>query len=61
MQVPTVTDLDQDPTMAIATGDWVKINADRGLIEVIPKRERKGARQGEKAKHARMRTGRKAE
>jgi predicted aconitase with swiveling domain len=35
MRVPTVTDLDQDPTEVIATGDWVKINADHGLVEVI--------------------------
>jgi len=37
MRVPTVTDLDQDPTEVIATGDWVKINADQGLVEVIKK------------------------
>jgi predicted aconitase with swiveling domain len=35
MRVPTVTDFDQDPTEVIATGDWVKINADHGLVEVI--------------------------
>ena len=35
MRVPTVTDLDQDPTEIIATGDWVKVDADKGLVEVI--------------------------
>lgn len=37
MRVPTVTDLDRDPTEVIATGDWVRINADQGLVEVIKK------------------------
>ena len=37
MRVPTVTDLDRDPTEVIATGDWVRINADHGLVEVIRK------------------------
>jgi hypothetical protein len=31
IRVPTVTDLDQDPTAVIETGDWVKVDADRGL------------------------------
>jgi predicted aconitase with swiveling domain len=34
LRVPTVTDLDQDPTEVIATGDWVKIDGDRGIVEV---------------------------
>ena len=34
MRVPTVTDLDQDPTEVIATGDWVKIDAEKGIVEV---------------------------
>jgi hypothetical protein len=32
-----VTDLDQDPTEAIATGDWVRVNADEGIIRVEKK------------------------
>lgn len=32
-RVPAVTDLDQDPCEAIATGDWVRI--DNGVVEVI--------------------------
>ena len=35
MRVPTVTDLDQDPTEVIATGDWVKIDAEKGIVEVV--------------------------
>ena len=34
LRVPTVTDLDQDPTEVIATGDWVKIDGDMGIVEV---------------------------
>lgn len=37
MRVPTVTNLDQDPTEVIATGDWVKIDGDMGIVEVIKK------------------------
>jgi predicted aconitase with swiveling domain len=32
-RVPAVTDLDQDPCEAVATGDWVRI--DNGVVEVI--------------------------
>ena len=35
LRVPTVTDLDQDPTRVIATGDWVRIDGDNGIVEVI--------------------------
>ena len=31
---PSVTDLDQDPLQVIATGDWVKVDGDRGIVEV---------------------------
>jgi uncharacterized protein len=31
---PAVTDLDQDPLKVIATGDWVKIDGDKGIVEV---------------------------
>jgi predicted aconitase with swiveling domain len=31
---PSVTDLDQDPLEVIATGDWVKVDGDRGIVEV---------------------------
>ena len=34
LRVPTVTDLDQDPTEVIATGDWIKIDGDRGIVEI---------------------------
>jgi uncharacterized protein len=34
MRVPSVTDFDRDPLGVIATGDWVRVDADRGLVEV---------------------------
>ena len=37
MQVPTVTDFDQDPVEVIETGDHVIVNADEGTVEVIKK------------------------
>ena len=33
-RVPSITDLDGDPTEVISTGDWVKVDADRGLVEI---------------------------
>jgi predicted aconitase with swiveling domain len=35
MRAPAVTDLDQDPLSVIETGDWVKVNGDRGIVEVF--------------------------
>lgn len=37
MHVPAITDLDQDPIAVIETGDWVKVNADQGVVEVLKK------------------------
>jgi len=34
MRAPAVTDLDQDPFALIETGDWVRVDADRGTVEV---------------------------
>jgi predicted aconitase with swiveling domain len=41
MRVPSITGFDQDPLSVIETGDWVKVDADRGIVEVT-----KGARAG---------------
>jgi len=35
-RLPLVTDLDCDPFEAIQTGDWVRVDADRGVVQVIP-------------------------
>jgi phosphohistidine swiveling domain-containing protein len=37
MKVPTVTDFDQDPTEVIETGDFVRVDGDKGIIEVYKK------------------------
>jgi predicted aconitase with swiveling domain len=37
MRVPAVTDLDGDPFALIATGDWVGVDGDRGIVEVRKK------------------------
>ena len=34
MRVPSLTDFDRDPLTVIETGDWVKVDADRGVVEV---------------------------
>jgi predicted aconitase with swiveling domain len=31
---PAMTDFDQDPLAVIATGDWVRVDADNGVVEV---------------------------
>lgn len=36
-RAPAVTDLDQDPLKVIETGDWVRVDADQGIVEVTKK------------------------
>ena len=38
--LPLVTNLECDPFEAIRTGDWVKVDADRGVVEVTPRQPR---------------------
>jgi uncharacterized protein len=33
-RIPSVADFDQDPTEMISTGDWVNVDADKGIVEV---------------------------
>ncbi|OGA25829.1 MAG: hypothetical protein A3I01_10085 [Betaproteobacteria bacterium RIFCSPLOWO2_02_FULL_65_24] len=33
-RAPAVTDLDQDPLEVIETGDWVRVDADQGIVEI---------------------------
>jgi predicted aconitase with swiveling domain len=40
-RVPAITELDQDPLTVIETGDWVRVDADAGTVEVT-----KGGRVG---------------
>jgi hypothetical protein len=37
MRVPAITDLDGDPLALISTGDWVLVDADRGIVEIRKK------------------------
>jgi predicted aconitase with swiveling domain len=34
---PAVTEFDRDPLSVIETGDWVKVDGDRGVVEVTKK------------------------
>jgi uncharacterized protein len=34
MHTPSVTELDRNPLDVIETGDWVKVDGDRGIVEV---------------------------
>jgi predicted aconitase with swiveling domain len=36
-RIPAVTELDQDPTEVIRTGDWVRVDGDKGIVEVTRK------------------------
>jgi predicted aconitase with swiveling domain len=40
-RAPAMTELEQDPLAVIETGDWVKVDADNGVVE-ITKRPRGG-------------------
>jgi predicted aconitase with swiveling domain len=40
-RAPAMSDLDQDPLLVIETGDWVKVDADNGVVEIL-KRPREG-------------------
>jgi predicted aconitase with swiveling domain len=33
-RVPSMTDFDRDPVEVIRTGDWVRVDADAGIVEV---------------------------
>jgi predicted aconitase with swiveling domain len=37
LHLPAVTALDQNPLEVIETGDWVKVDADKGTVAVIKK------------------------
>jgi predicted aconitase with swiveling domain len=34
---PSLTDFDRDPLDCISTGDWVRVDAERGIVEVTKK------------------------
>ena len=37
---PSMTDFDSDPLKCIETGDWVRVDADRGIVEITKKNAR---------------------
>lgn len=37
-RVPCIANFDQDPTELIENGDWVKVDADMGTVEITKKR-----------------------
>ena len=37
LNIPVVTDLEEDPFNLIETGDWVKVDGNNGIIEVTTK------------------------
>ncbi|UCD56963.1 MAG: DUF126 domain-containing protein [Candidatus Hydrogenedentota bacterium] len=37
--IPMMTDLDQDPFQVIENGDWIRVDADAGVIEVTKRAE----------------------
>ncbi len=39
-RVPAISDLDQDPVAVIRTGDWLRLDGDRGVVEVTPRESR---------------------
>ncbi len=38
MNIPTVDELDKNPLEIIETGDWVKVDAQKGIVEVTKKK-----------------------
>lgn len=36
-RAPAMTDFDQDPLKVIEDGDWVKVDADKGIVEITKK------------------------
>jgi predicted aconitase with swiveling domain len=37
LDIPTVDELDRNPLELIETGDWVKVDAEKGIVEVTKK------------------------
>jgi hypothetical protein len=40
MRVPSMTDFDCDPLTVIENGDWVRVDAERGVVEVLRRARR---------------------
>ena len=46
MRIPAVTGLERDPLGIVRTGDWVRVDGDRGLVEIRRRPPRVDARAG---------------
>ncbi|MBT2325695.1 DUF126 domain-containing protein [Variovorax paradoxus] len=46
---PSMTDFELDPLVHIETGDWVRVDADRGVVEITKKSQHKNDNTGAKA------------
>jgi hypothetical protein len=46
MRIPAVTGLERDPLALVRTGDWVRVDGDRGLVEITRRPLRSDARAG---------------
>ena len=40
VHAPALTDFDADPLDIIESGDWVKVDAERGIVEITKARDR---------------------
>lgn len=38
VHAPALTEFDKDPLCRIRTGDWVRVDADAGTVEVVPRK-----------------------
>ena len=38
LNIPTVDELDKNPVEVIETGDWVRVDAEKGIVEVTKKK-----------------------
>lgn len=54
MKVPTVTDFDIDPIEVIESGDYVRVDGDKGIVEVFKK---DGCAEGSPATPSKMKPG----
>jgi len=39
LNIPTVDELDQDPCKVIKTGDWVKVDGEKGIVEITKRKK----------------------
>lgn len=37
LNIPVITDLEEDPFMFVRTGDWLRVDGSAGTIEITPK------------------------